>query len=269
MLLLPLAQLQALSRQARASTDPAEIEKALAHVLRFYGLVNFEFKYTLPFFRAVRCDSNQGFQNASRVSYPPPSLAKANRMNEAGHPVLYTSVNQYTPLEEIDAMPGDFVQVAVYKLVNGSTLKAGIVGELTQVQRSGRALSSERLGKELQRILTKISLEAGKSYVFTDSVLSSILRDPDASASGYVHSRVLSRLLFEKLKAPIEAIMYPSIAHEGAMNLAIKPGAADTKLTLTSTFVLRIKERYDYGLYDLEVVRRARGQHRDGFIDWL
>lgn len=103
--------------------------------------------------------------------------------------------------------------------------------------------------------------------MFTDAFLSSILRDRDASKTNYIHSRTLAKLIFEK-NPEIDAIIYPSIALESAMNLAIKPESADRLLGIFGTSVMLIKEKYDYGIFDFEVLRNAKGYEKNGDIRW-
>jgi hypothetical protein len=264
---LPLERLQALSETIRGSADAVELEALLSQVLEFYGLINFHFHYDQALWRGVKCESERGFANIHRVGHPPPHLSKNGRLNEAGHPVLYTSISQFAVLEEIGARAGDFVQVVAYWFDPRARLRSCIVGEVTQVSRWGRALLSEELGRELNRIMNEMNFDVGRSFVFTDSLLASILRDPHASDADYVRSRILARLLFGKVDA-LDSIIYPSVAHEGAMNVAIAPRAAQAKLKVASTFVVYVKKKYDFGIYDYEIVRRAAGHQADGAIDW-
>jgi hypothetical protein len=112
-----------------------------------------------------------------------------------------------------------------------------------------------------------MAFHPGLSFVFMDAFLSGIFSDPNASQRNYLHSRMLSRLLFEKYPG-IEAIHYPSVALEASMNLAIRPVVADEALRITKTSVVYIKKQYDYGLYDFTVERLAQGVSPDGEIEW-
>lgn len=265
---LPLDQLQAISRKVHTSSDPLEIENSLSLASSFYGLINYQFSYDRALWRGVLCESAEGHTNIRRVGYPPPEISRNGRLNEAGRPLLYASTNQFTVLEEIGAKAGDYVHITAFAIKPNENLRSGIVGEITQVHRWGSAFSSEHLSKELNRILNGLEFEAGKSFVFTDAMFTSILRDRNASENDYLRSRILARLLFAKLGG-LDAMIYPSVAHEGAMNIAITPHAADTKLKIGRTFVVHVQKRYDYGLYDFEVVRKGKGQHGDGTIVWL
>lgn len=264
---LPLDQLQRLSESIRAATDAVTIEMLLQQVLEFYGLINFNFRYDRAIWRGVMCDSERGHESIHRVTEPPPQFTRNNRLNERGHPVLYASVNQFAVLEEIGAEAGDFVHMVALPFLPEARLKCCVVGEITQVSRWGRALLSEELGRELNRILNGMDFDVGRSFVFTDSLMASILRDPLAVNSDYLHSRILARLLFAKVDG-LEAIIYPSVAHDGAMNFAIQSSAARKKLGIGAFFVIYIRRKYDYGIYDFEVVRKAKGSQPDGVIVW-
>jgi RES domain len=264
---LPLERLQLLSERIRASSDAAELERLLTQVLDFCDVINFDYSYDSVLLRGVRCDSDRGFANINRVGHPPPHLARSGRLNEAGYPVLYASISQFAVLEEIGVNAGDFVQFVGYAFKPDACLRACIVGEITQVSRWGRSLLSEEVGHELNRIMLGMTFDVGRSFVFTDALLTWILRDPLAAIADYVRSRILARLLLGKAKG-LDSIVYPSVAHEGAMNFAIQPQAAQAKLSIGATFVLHVKKKFDYGIYDFEVVRQAKGHHGDGTIDW-
>jgi hypothetical protein len=264
---LPIDELQSLSDAIRCASDAASIEALLQQVLEFYGVINFQFSYDKALWRGVLCDSERGHSSVHRVTEPPPRLTRNNRLNEKGRPVLYASGSQFAVLEEIGAKAGDFVHVVALPFQPDAKLKCCVVGEITQVNRWGRALLSEEVGSELNRILRGMNFDVGRSFVFTDSLLASLLRDPRAAESEYLRSRILARLLFAKIQN-LEAIIYPSVAHEGAMNFAIQPSAARSKLHIGASFVTRIRRRYDFGIYDFEIVRKAKGHQPNGEIVW-
>jgi hypothetical protein len=264
---LPIGYLQTLSRSILASTNASEIEKGLQMVLEYYGIINFDLGYAWPFWRGRICASSHGFKNINELSYPPRELTKAGRLNEPRAPLLYLSMNNLATLEEINASKGNYVHSIAYKIIAENKLRCGIIGEITHVARSGRALISEELGNHLNRILNNTEYEAGKSFVFTDAFLSSILRDRNASKTNYIHSRTLAKLIFEKHPG-FDAIVYPSVALESAMNLAIKPESADRLLEIFGTSVIRVRKKYDYGIFDFELLGNAKGHDKNGDIRW-
>lgn len=264
--LLHIDQLQTLVTEISASTSAAEVEKRLHLVVSFYSLINYSFRLG-PLFRARKCLTANGYTRIEQVGYPPPALTPNGRLNEAGKPMLYVSPNIFTVLEEVEARIGDHIHITSYQLKEGCALRCGLVGEIMQVHRWGRALSSEELGDGLTKILRKMSNAAASSFVFADSFLASILRDPNAGKDDYLKSRLLTRLLFLS-QQNVEAIVYPSVAHHGAMNLAIKPSAVDEKLLIQSMSVVRVTRKYDFGIYAFDTVRVATGHETDGTIKW-
>jgi hypothetical protein len=264
---LPIDYLQNLSRFILGSTNAAEIEEGLRAVIEYYGIINYNLGYSGPLWRARRCAFSNGFKNIKELYYPPREMTKAGRLNEPNAPLLYLSMHNLTTFEEINASNGNYVHMIGYKLIGNNKLRCGILGEITHVARSGRALTSEELGNQLNRILNSSDYEAGKSFVFTDAFLSSILRDRDASKTCYVHSRTLAKLIFEK-HPELDAIVYPSVALESAMNLAIKPDSADRLLEILVTSVIRIRKKYEYGIFDFEILRNAKGYEGNGDIRW-
>lgn len=52
------------------------------------------------------------------------------------------------------------------------------------------------------------------------------------------------------------------------MNFAIKPNAVEQKLKRSGTFVIKVKRKFNYGIYDVEIVRSAKGKDSSGNIIW-
>lgn len=263
---LPLDQLHKVARQLLATTDPAEIEEKLGLVLRFAHVINVEWKFDAPLWRGRRCSSSAGYSSILEVGAPPAHLCGPGRLNEPGKPVLYVSTTQHSVFEELGLGDGEYVHLVGYSM-QGNAIRTALLGEYTQVHRWGEASLGSNLGRELKRILRELDYEVAKSFLYSDAFLSSLVRDRRAADSEYLRSRVLSRLLFSKL-SELNAITYPGIALDGAMNLAIQPSAASRLLTVGATCVVMVKRRYDYGIYDFEVVRWGSGHAADGLINW-
>ncbi|WP_133407862.1 RES domain-containing protein [Parashewanella tropica] len=264
---LSLNYIDQISSNILESSDPTYVENSLRHVLDFYDLVNYELSYDRTYWRARKCDHESGFKNISELGCPPKHLVSAGRLNEPNSPMLYVSPNQFSVLEEIGAEVNDYIHMIAYRQNQEQKLRCGIVGEITQVQRWGTGLISDATSEQINRVLNEMTHEVAKSFVFADAFLSSILKDPNAKNSNYLHSRVLSKILLEKNEF-IDAIVYPSVALESARNFAIKPDVANKKLSIASNFVLRINKKYKYGMYDFEVIKMASGQYGNGAIAW-
>jgi len=70
--------------------------------------------------------------------------------------------------------------------------------------------------------------------------LSSIFTEPTAEQSGYLHSRTLARLLFEKLPE-LDVITYPGVAVTGSFNMAFKVESGLRLLRPQASWVVRVE----------------------------
>jgi len=259
----PIDYLQNTARSILAERDRKLLRGKLFSILQYYQAINYQLSYGWPLWRVRKCPSAEGFSRLSEVHYPP--KPGAGRVNEPGIPMLYVCFNKFTAFQEVKASQGDFIHLIGYK--QKEPILCCTIGEINNVQKSGRAITAEKLGNELNTILNGLSFETGASLVFLDAFLSALMKDEGASVNEYIHSRTLAAILFEG-NPRFEAIHYPSVALQGSMNLAIKPEVADAHLTIAGSSVVRIEQVYDYGIYDFRLIRNALGFYDDGTICW-
>ncbi|WP_339514419.1 RES domain-containing protein [Pseudomonas sp. RL_15y_Pfl2_60] len=264
---LQLSYLDELSTAILASTDITLVSEKLSFLLNFYEVINYEMTYDREFWRARKCPTDSGFQCVGELNHPPSEHTVAGRLNEENAPVLYLSANLMSTFEEIGASKGDFLHVAAFKQDPNEMLRCAMIGEITHVHRWGSGLTSEIIGQLINKHLNQMPHDFGKSFVFTDAFLSSILKDISAQHTQYLHSRTLARLLFER-NPGIDAIVYSGVASEASRNFAIKPRAAERTLQISASFVIKIIQKYKFGMYDFEVIRNASGVESDGRIIW-
>lgn len=263
----PIDQLQAAASRILSERKEYLIRDGLRFFLNHYEPLNYEMTYGTPLWRIRKCRDCTGFSNISEVHYPPPHFTKAGRINEPGAPMLYVTFNTFTAMKEVGAKVGDYLQIVGYSMTERRPIRSLILGEFTNVHKRGQGNLSGDVSTKLNEILCKMAFEPGLSFVFMDAFLSGILADPEMVDLDYIHSRVLGSLLFEKYPG-IQAIHYPSVALKGAMNIVIKPDAADEALQISGTSVLRIDGLFDYDLYRFSVIRNAQGFWQDGSINW-
>lgn len=264
---LHLGFLDELSSLILKSTDPIFIREKLNLILDHYQIINYEFNYNHAFWRARKCSDKYGFRNISELGPPPKELTSAGRLNEVNDPILYTSINQYSTLVEINAEEGDHIHIVAYEQLTERPICCGIIGEITHLNRWGSSLTSEAVGNLLNSFMTGMPNEFGKSFVFTDSFLSSLLKDKNAKTTNYVHSRILANLIFCR-NPNLDAIAYSGVALDSSRNYAIKPSSAEHSLQMQASFVLKIIKKYKFGMYDFQILRDAKGQEHDGRFIW-
>lgn len=264
---LQLGFLDELSSLILKSTDPIFIREKLNLILDHYQVINYEFHYDQAFWRARKCIDKNGFGNISELGPPPKELTREGRLNEINDPILYTSINQYSTLEEIKAEEGDHIHIVAYEQLPDRPIRCGTIGEITHINRWGSGLTSETVGNLLNRFMSSMPHEFGKSFLFTDSFLSSLLKDKNANNTNYIHSRILANLIFSR-NPELDAIAYSGVALESSRNYAIKPSSAEHSLQMQASFVLKIIKKYKFGMYDFQIIKNAKGEEYDGKFIW-
>ena len=249
--------LQAASRQAADGWSTGRSPRT-PFLLEHAEVINYEAPYSSPLWRGRKCASASDFDNIAEVGCQPAASARANRLNSAGSPLLYVSATQFALFEELMIEEGEFIHVVAYSM-SQRTMRAALLGEYTSVARWGRAMMGDAMSNVLRGRLNAMPFEDAKRLLYIDAFLSSVLKDKGASASEYIRSRVLAELIFERLPE-LDAITYPGVALEGAMNIAFKPASASRLLQDQYSSVLRLGRRYDYGVQDFELVRAATGK---------
>lgn len=264
---LEINKLQRITRSIIAQTNADVIEERLTWLLNYYEVINYKLSYDRGIYRARICDSPDGFKNVKDLSYPPKDLTKAGRLNEPMEPIFYAAFIVHTTLEEVEAKEGDYVHVANYKIDDSRGINGCIVGEILRVHRSGRTLLPGKLGDKLNGILNSMPQYDGMKYVFMDAFLADMLSNENASKNDYLHTRKLGKLLMNSVE-DIDAMVYPSVTLQSAVNIAIKTEAVSRVLKLASNCVLKINKRYDYGIFDYVITKHSCMQKSDGTIIW-
>lgn len=259
--------LQQRTRSVVTESDPIKARDKLLELLRIYEIFNFDVTYEWPLWRARVASSELGYSNIAELHYPPCEITNAGRLNAPGSPLLYTSLNKFSTFAEVGAAIGDYVHLVGCTLNPNLRLKCAIVGEVFNIHRSGRATLSDHLTTELNRILVNSDYRAARSWVLLDAFFATLLADPAASQTQYLHSRTAAELIFEQ-RPNVDAIWYPGVALQNGVNLAIRPSAADKLLSSSVSFVLRIDRLYDYGIYDFTMLHHTDKFDSDGTILW-
>ena len=250
-----------------SSKDENEIKYNFSYLLDKQPFLNFHFGRGSIFWRGRKCDIADGFLNVSELSYPPAHLAKVNRLNNQNQPMLYLASRRFTAFSEINANPGDYVHIIGYKIQKDKSLRIGLIGDLFNVYRTGMSMLTSEVGKYLNDVLNSFEYEIGKSIVYVDAYLSSILRNPNAKSNDYLHTRILGELLFNKV-TEVKSIFYPSVAQEGGMNLAMLPEVADDVLEVVSSSIVVVKDRWEFGMYDFIPIKDCIEITSNGSFLW-
>lgn len=263
-----LPKIDWLQEKAKTISETREellIEKELRLIIKYYDALNYDLNYNACLWRGRKCSNEQGYNSLKELHYPPAAFTRFGRVNDLAMPILYVSFTQFTALAEVRAQVGDIIQFIGYRQCK--PIKCLILGEFANVNYRGQCMLPGIISKRINDALTKMKFEPALSFLFLDAFLASLMAKQEIEGINYVHSRVLSRLLFEKYK-DVSAVQYSSVARMGAMNLAIKPNIADIALAYSGTSIISVTDKFDFGLYRFSEIKSSTNFGADLMITW-
>ena len=183
--------------------------------------------------------------------------------------MLYASTRPDTVFAELNARPGDFIHLIGLRVKQRAGVCLFAIGDWSQIFQAGfsRLTVGEPVGV-LKRMMNDMGVDPARRIVYVDAFLSSILADPLAGSSGYLHTRALRHAVFRKRPAA-DGFFYPSVKHHVGMNLAVKTDTFDTKFQVCASQVVEITRVRDFGFFDFVPRRHARYFDENGEFLWL
>ena len=249
-----------------ATTSMEEQSALIDRLVAAHQTVNMKMLRGSIYWRARRCGPG-GFNNKSEVSYPPPHLADAQRLNDKGQPVLYLSPGRETALTEIGATAGETIHLAGFRVRPNEGLRVASIGEWHHVHKLGTMRFGPReAANQFTRILNTGEYNMSRLMIYIDAVLGDLLARPDAHTIDYLTTRLLVKALYRK-HPTIDGIIYPSVKDLG-LNLAVRSHAADRAIEGCASLVIEVQRRRRFGVYDYRTIRAARGVKPDGSFVW-
>ncbi|CAG4890628.1 hypothetical protein LMG31841_01169 [Paraburkholderia saeva] len=143
--------------------------------------------------------------------------AKAGRANAAGFPVLYLADNAETAFSEV-GISDDQVVLAEFEIQPNKTVQIAPIGEMRQIQRTGRGALSGGGSRAISDLLNACGVEEARSLLIADAFLYDCLMNPD---DDYSVSSLVAMNIFGKLP-DVSVIAYPSRRQTGALNFAVR-----------------------------------------------
>lgn len=257
-----------IQRIAAASTNQAQLTEIFDTLVSYQPLLNYHFGRGSMYWRGRRAQSEVGFENASDLGPPPPSITKAGRLNDPGESILYAATRTHTVFNELHVEEGDYVHLVGVRIRPKVAFHIMAVGELFHIFKTGRSrILGDTIAARLNRMLNDTDPNLGRRLVYVDALLDSYLADPNARDNEYLHSRAIAHAILRKLEL-IEAFFYPSVCQECGMNLAVRSDTYKNKLHIASSQVVRILRCRDVGLYDYEVCRHSKRISGKETFEW-
>jgi hypothetical protein len=152
---------------------------------------------------------------------PPSHLVSAQRLNQPGESLLYTSSDPHVAMEETKVVDGDIIPILVYEAIE--PLMVVEIGTLPQDD----GLSPEEMAK--LKVITQFyrdefTLEVGQG---TEHL--------------YKISEALAKKYFTLPSRFHDGWCYPSVARKGGTNVCFQPTSAKSKLSLIGFIVASVK----------------------------
>lgn len=222
----------------------------------------------LRLFRGYIDDGNNLPANASRFSYRPLSTGSSwGRCNRAGTTVFYGAPNEDTVISELGPEVGDTLFIAEVKVKDGMTGSTTCIGEIDYIRRYGRPLvGSEQAKAWVDMVMSRMSDEQRVRTWLVDAFFADAFSQNAFKTKDYKVTSALSEELLEARQ--LDGFAYPSVAHRGGLNLAIKPEAFDEKFEWVKFQALHIVDHIGFGLYARAPIATAEGVGPDGTIQW-
>jgi RES domain len=197
---------------------PAEKRLFIQLLVAAHPVLNLKWGPGHHFCRARRLSENEAppvdVEGVIWRSEPQP---RQGRANASGFPVIYLADRMETAFCEVRAEV-DRAVMAEFTIRENHAIHIAPIGEISQIQRSGRGwlLGDESIA--VSRMLNACSPDEAKSLLIADAFLFDCLTNPE---DDYDLSSMVAMCIFDKMSV-VTAIAYPSRRQRGAINLAVR-----------------------------------------------
>lgn len=202
---------------------------------------------------------------------PPGETTRYGRCHQPNRPMCYYSLYEDTALAEVKAKLGKRYVISTFMLPKGSSVIP--IGELDYFRRTGRTyIGHETPGTSnfYQNTLeTDNWLECA---LFDAFIADEFIKRATTQVAYKVTSAFSSVLLHSRPResAPIDALIYPSVAFREGMNFAALPEVHKVKMSLVEnqTSIIKITDVLNYGIFDWKTVDALKSVDIGGRLNW-
>jgi len=240
---------------ALTSQSEAEFCYCISPLFDHYEIISIGLGRGNIFWRA-RVVEDTAWPNVSDLDYPPADKARRGRLNDAGAPCFYVAKDIETALLEIEAKEGQLVQVAGFRILSEDILRLIVVGEYANVQKNGYMhFTGTDPGQTMQKLINQQDKKKGRTLLYIDKFLASVIADPHARESNYTFSRALGAFLHSKVLA--DGIVFPSVRDPGGFNLAVQPEPSDRAFHNVACVLIKVGKKRRFNVLDYEITSSA------------
>ena len=200
--------------------------------------------------------------NVKELIWRAEAPAKLGRANPAGFRVLYLADRRDTALSEVRVTEND-VAITEFAIRPGHSIRIAPIGELTQVQRTGRGFLAGDASSTINAMINACPPDECQAMLIADAFLLQCLTN---RSDDYGISSEVALAIYEKLP-DVSAVAYPSRRQLGAMNFAVRVERVWDNWGIIS--VRRAHARHlAMGYHALSEVRHISGITAAGDLVW-
>ncbi|NRA17473.1 MAG: RES family NAD+ phosphorylase [Oceanospirillaceae bacterium] len=206
-------------------------------------------------------------------SYCPKEKSKSyGRCHSPGTTVLYGASDIQTVVSELAPEIGEVVYVGKAKILAPYKATFTAVGELDHIRRYDRSLFKDNKTREtIYSSFGELNREDATRALLVDAFFAEAFSKPASKDNEYKITSALIEYLLDptKLKKYVDAVAYPSVAHRGGINYAIRPEAFDEHCEWANFYAYEITGNYGYGLYTINLVGVGELYDGEQRIEWV
>lgn len=239
-------QIREFNSRSDDDIDEAEAHRIITELTYVYFLLPISISNEHTIFRGRPVDPGGLLPVVGEFGPPPTHKAGVGRANGAGDPLFYGGSSDETVFAEIRATSGNSINIAAFTVKPGSNITAHVIGELDHYRRWQRnRFLPAGLEDHAQNILAELHPDVALAVQLVDAFLADRFSRP-----GKETYRVTNLIAREFLRSKsIDSIIYPSVAHFGGMNYAIKANVSRERLEARACVAVEMLNDYGYGSY--------------------
>lgn len=225
-------------------------------------------------FRGRIDNKTELFDNISQLSNRNASdITDYGRCHSPNVSIFYGANNIETVLSELKPDIGDLVHIVRATPKINEQVILTVIGELDHVRRYDKGIIGDNVDIEsLQEIVKNITDEDNFKKIFIDAFLSELFIKSANQKRDYKATSALSDILFSKQIATnqyeIDSLAYPSVAHRGGINFAIRCSSFVQKMQIDKCLTYKITDYVGYGIYGWHINAESKTIDNEGKINW-
>lgn len=248
--------------QAFDRSGSAERTETIRRLVEAHAVLSYRWGGDWRYRRARRITGEPRPTHVSGLIWRQDASAPIGRANAAGFQVLYLADRRDTALSEIRC-GDDQVVVTEFRIRAGRSALVAPVGEMAQVQRTGRGILTSEAAGAITGMLNACDTDQARAMLITDAFLLKCIANTD---DDYALSSSVAMAIFGKLPA-VDAIVFPSRRQPGAVNFAVRADRLWNDWGITAVQEARARH-LAMGYHRLTQARHVTGIRNAGELVW-